>query len=92
MFISIPMSLFAALFTRADTGRGSMDWVAPAVLWSLPVLIGLISVSLGIRAVRASPRGSNSWTAAVSALWISGLLVFVGTVLVIRGGDFMILF
>jgi hypothetical protein len=92
MFITVPMSLFAALLTRADTGRGPSDWVAPAVLWSLPVLFGLLSVSLGICAVRGSPRGSNSWTAAGSALWISGLLVFVSLVLVIRKGDFMILF
>ncbi|KIS25696.1 hypothetical protein TV39_19545 [Arthrobacter sp. SPG23] len=86
------MSLLAALLTRADTGRGSLDWVAPTVLWSLPVLFGLVSVFLGIGAVRGAPRGSNSRTAAVSALWISGLLVFVALTLVIRKGDFMILF
>ena len=34
-------SVFAALFTRPDTGTSGLDWVAPAVLFSLPVLFGL---------------------------------------------------
>lgn len=62
------------------------------VLWSLPMLFGLLAVSLGVAAVRGSAPGSNSWTAAVASLWLSGLQVAAALVLTLRNGDFMILF
>lgn len=92
MIVTVPLSLMAALFTRPDMGRGQRDWVAPLVLWSLPAVLGLLAVSLGIAAVRRSSSGSNSWSAAVAGLWISGLHLAAGLTLVLRKGDFMILF
>jgi len=92
LIVTIPMSLIAALLTRADMGRGHLDWVAPLVLWSLPAVLGLLALSLGIAAVRRSSSGSNNWTAAIASLWISGLHVAAALMLVLRKGDFMILF
>ena len=92
MIVTAPISLIAALFTRPDEGPGSLTWVAPMVLWSLPMLFGLLAVSLGVSAVRGSAPGSNSWTTAVASLWLSGLQVAAALALVLRNGGFMILF
>jgi hypothetical protein len=92
MIVTGPISLLTALFTRPDEGTGSLMWVAPLVLWSLPMIFGLLAVSLGVAAVRGSPPGSKSWTAAAASLWISGLQVAAAMALVLRNGDFMILF
>lgn len=92
LVVTAPISLMAALFTSPDEGHGSLTWVAPMVLWSLPMLFGLLAVSLGVAAVRGSAPGSNSWTAAVASLWLSGLQVAAALALVLRNGDFMILF
>jgi hypothetical protein len=92
MIVTAPVSLLTALFTRPAEGPGSLTGVAPLVLWSLPMLFGLLAVSLGVAAVRGSPPGSNSWTAAAASLWISGLQVAAATALVLLNGDFMILF
>jgi hypothetical protein len=92
MIVTAPISLFVALFTRPDEGSGSLTWAAPTVLWSLPLLFGLLAVSLGIAAVRGSPPRSNSWTAAAAGLWISGQQAAAGLANVLRNGDLMILF
>lgn len=92
MYLTAPLSLLAALFTRPDEGPGERDWVAPLVLWSYPVLFGLLAVTLGIVALRVFVPRSNGWRTGAAALWISGAEVVVGLVLVIRDGDFMILF
>jgi hypothetical protein len=92
LIVTVPLSLMAALLTRPDTGRGQRDWVAPLVLWSLPVVLGLLALSLGIAAVRRSSPGSNNWTAAIAGLWISGLHAAAALTLVLAKGDLMILF
>lgn len=71
-FLTILPSLFVALFTRPDEGSGDLDWAAIAVFWSLPVLFGVLCLILAIPAVRRSVPQSNSWSAAVAALWILG--------------------
>lgn len=92
MYFTAPLSLMAALFTRPSQGSGRLDWVAPLVLWSYPVLFGLLAVTLGIVALRAFVPRSSGWTAGVAALWVSAAEVAIGLVLVLRHGDFMILF
>jgi hypothetical protein len=92
MYLTAPLSLVTALFTRPDEGPGRLDWVAPLVLWSFPVLFGLLAVTLGIVALCVFVRRSNGWRAGVAALWISAAEAAIGLVLVIRDGDFMILF
>ncbi|ALV41793.1 hypothetical protein AU252_12035 [Pseudarthrobacter sulfonivorans] len=92
MFLTVPFSLLAAFFTRPSERPGRLDWVAPLVLWSYPALFGLLAVTLGIVSLRVFVRRSNGWRAGVAALWISAAEVAVGLVLVLRDGDFMILF
>jgi hypothetical protein len=91
-YLTAPFSLLAALFTRPDEGPGRLDWVAPLVLWSYPVLFGVLAVTLGVVALRVFVPRSNGWRAGVAALWISGVEVAIALVLVLRHGHFMILF
>lgn len=72
MLLTVMPSLLVALFTRPDEGSGGRDWAAIAVFWSLPVLFGVLSLVQAIPAVRRSVPHSNSWSAAVAALWILG--------------------
>lgn len=92
LYLTGPLSLLAALFTRPSQGPGRMDWVAPLVLWSYPVLFSLLAVILGVVALRVCVPRSTGWTLAVVALGISAAEVVVGVVVVLRHGDFMILF
>jgi hypothetical protein len=92
MYLTGPLSLLAALFTRPSQGPGRLDWFAPLVLWSYPVLFGLLAVALGLVSLRVFARGSNGWKSGVTALCICAAEAAVGLVLVIRDGDFMILF
>ncbi len=92
MFFTWPYSLLAALFTRPSEGPGDSDWVAPLVLWSYPVLFGLLAVALGLVSLRVFVRGSNGWRCGVAGLWICGVEVALTLILVLLQGDFMLPF
>jgi hypothetical protein len=82
----------AALLTYPDEGPSERFWVAPLVLWSLPMLLGLLSVTLAVAAIRGSPDalgGSGSRTSAVAALWITGILFSIGLILTLRSLGFL---
>jgi hypothetical protein len=49
-------------------------------------------VALGLVSLRVFARGSNGWKSGFTALCICAAEAAVGLVLVIRDGDFMILF
>jgi hypothetical protein len=72
MVLTAVPSVFAVLFTRPDTGTSGLDWVAPAVLFSLPVLFGLLGAVFGILAVRRNHSGTKAWRSGVAGLWILG--------------------
>jgi len=72
MVLTAVPTMFAVLFTRPDSGTGGLDWVAPAVLFSLPVLFGLLSVLFGTLAVRRNQRDTKAWRAGVAGLWVTG--------------------
>ncbi|CAH0260472.1 hypothetical protein SRABI83_03366 [Arthrobacter sp. Bi83] len=72
MVLTAVPTVFAVLFTRPDTGTSGLDWVAPAVLFSLPVLFGLLGTVLGILAVRRNHSGTKAWRSGVAGLWIVG--------------------
>ncbi|MGZ4662571.1 MAG: hypothetical protein ACXVYB_14955 [Arthrobacter sp.] len=86
MLLTLPVSTIAALFTRPDTGTGRLQWVAIAVFWSLPVLFGLLSVILCVRAVIRFPPRTDAWTAGVVGLSILGLqALYIITLMVLHG-------
>ncbi len=91
IFLTGPLSHLAALFSSPSDGAGRLDSFAPWVLWSCPVMFGLLAVTLGFVSLRVFVRRSNGWRAGVAALWISAAEVAVGLLLVLRNGDFMIL-
>ena len=84
VFLSAPFGVFALLLTRPDNGRGTLNWVAPLVFWSFPLLFGLLSMTLAIAAIRGSPPRSNSHTCAVAGLWILGAGLVLGTAHTLR--------
>ncbi|QCB96338.1 hypothetical protein E5206_04855 [Arthrobacter sp. PAMC25564] len=89
--VTMPASLLAALFTRADAGRGPQDWVAPAVLWSLPAPLGLACVILGITAVVRSDGWTNTRVIGILALSILALQIAGILVLGAKGGGFLMI-
>ena len=51
------------------------------------MLLGLLSVTLAVAAIRGSPDapdGSASRTSAVAALWTTGILFTIGLILTLR--------
>lgn len=92
MYWTAPLSLIAALFTRPDEGPGDRDWVAPLVLWSCPVLFGLVAITLGVVALRVCPPRSRGSRRGMAGLSLAGAEAAVGLGLVLVHGDPMILF
>lgn len=76
MFLTGPASMFAMLLTYPSQGPSPRPWVAPLVLFSLPLLFASLGLRQALPALKQLPRGSGSWSAAAAALCISGL-VFV---------------
>lgn len=72
MVLTAVPTMFAVLFTRPDTGTSGLDWVAPAVLFSLPVLFGLLSALFGTLAIRRNQRDTKAWRTGVAGLWVVG--------------------
>lgn len=71
----------ATLLTYPDEGPSDRPWIAPLVLWSLPLLFGFLSVTLALAALRGAPAGSASRKSAVGSLWINGGVFAVGLAL-----------
>lgn len=87
LVLTAPLAMTAALLTYPDEGPSERFWVAPLVLWSIPMLLGLLSVTLAVAAIRASPGvpdWSGSRTSAVAALWVTGILFTIGLILTLR--------
>jgi hypothetical protein len=76
MFLTGPFAGLAMLLTHGDNGYSRTPWVAPLVLFSLPLLFGTLALRLALPALKGSPRNSGNWSAAAVSLCICGL-VFV---------------
>jgi hypothetical protein len=72
MVLTAAPAMLALLLTRPDTGTSGRDWVAPAVLFSLPVMFGLLSALFGTLAVRRNQRDTRAWSTGVAGLWVVG--------------------
>ncbi|WP_426997209.1 hypothetical protein [Pseudarthrobacter sp. N5] len=74
MFFTLLPTMYAMLFTRGDSGGdGELDWVAPAVFWSLPVLFALLALMFGSIAVRKCVHSSPGWLVGVVGLSFVGV-------------------
>lgn len=77
MFLTGPLAGVAMLMTHADNGHSPTPWVAPFVLFGLPVLFASLGIRLALRAMKQLPRGSGSWSAAAVAPCIGGLVLML---------------
>lgn len=74
MFLTGPFAGLAMLLTYSDNGHSSAPWVAPFVLFSLPLLFASLGLRLALPALKELPRGSGRRSAAAVALCICGLV------------------
>jgi hypothetical protein len=44
--ITGPIGMFTMLLTAGPSGHTALTWLAPVIFWSLPLLVGISSVSL----------------------------------------------
>ena len=70
LVITHPLAAFTLLLTFPYNGPSKLPWVAPLVLWSLPMILGSISTGLAIAVIRDAkligklPFPSARWIAA----------------------------
>jgi hypothetical protein len=70
--LTFPLGLFAAFFTRSENySGGPLRWVMPAVMWSVPCLLGLAAVVSGVIAL--SKRTNAARILGVIGLSITAL-------------------
>jgi hypothetical protein len=77
MFLTGPLAGLAMLLTYSDNGYSRAPWVAPFVLFSLPLLFASLGFRLALPALKQLPRGSGSRSAAAVALCICGVVFAV---------------
>jgi hypothetical protein len=71
-------AVLATLLTYPDEGPSAQPWIAPLVFWSVPLLVGLVSVTVALIAIRGAKAGSSSRASAAASLWINGSVFAVG--------------
>ena len=74
MLLTGPFAGLAMLLTYSDNGYSRTPWVAPFVLFSLPLLFAFLGLRLALPALKQLPRGSGSRSAAAVALCICGVV------------------
>lgn len=84
LLVTGPFASFAMLLTFPYNGPSENPWLAPAALWSLPMVFGLISVFLALSALRKPGLYSEGRGLAVASLWISGVVFVVGLIFTVR--------
>jgi hypothetical protein len=84
IYLTFPVALIG-LMGAADRGKHTLlSWLAPLVFWSLPVLIGIISISLALSTIRKLGCECESGRLAVKSLWISSVVVIIGFFVTLR--------
>ena len=74
LFLTGPLSLFAMLMTYPSQGPSPRPWIAPLVLFSLPVLFASLALRPALQALRESPRGTGNWAEGAVSLCLCGLV------------------
>lgn len=80
IYISGFMGMVGMLLTAGASAHGPLTWLAPVFAWSLPLLLGVRSVSLARSCLRRSSRWSGSWIVATTSLTFMGIFLLVGLI------------
>ncbi|MEW1920082.1 hypothetical protein [Pseudarthrobacter oxydans] len=84
IYLTFPVALIA-LMGAADSGRHTLfSWLAPLIFWSLPLPLGVLSISLALSTIRRFGPESENGRLAVKSLWISGVVSIVGFFVTLR--------
>jgi hypothetical protein len=78
--ITGPIGMFTMLLTASPSAHTRLTWLAPVFFWSLPLLMGISSVSLARSSLRKCPRGSGGWVVALISLSFMGIFLLVGLI------------
>jgi len=73
LVVTASPAVLATLLTYPDEGPSAQPWIAPLVLWSVPLLVGLVSVTVVLIAFRGAKAGSSSRASAAASLWSTAL-------------------
>lgn len=71
---------FALLLTFPYNGPSQLPWVAPLVLWSLPMVFGCISTGLAIAVIRSPRQQGFAKGMATASLCVSGVVFIIGLI------------
>ena len=84
IYLTFPVAL-VGLMGAADEGEHTLfSWLAPLIFWSLPVPLGVISISLALSTIRRFGPESENGRIAVKSLWISSIVGIVGFLATLR--------
>ncbi|MGC0236189.1 hypothetical protein [Arthrobacter sp. SD76] len=84
LLLTAPFARFAMLLTFPYSGPSQNPWLASLVFWSLPLIFGTISASLGGYALRKSGLRTKGSGLALAALCINGVIFIVGLIMTLR--------
>jgi len=81
LVITHPLAAFALLLTFPYNGPSKLPWVAPLVLWSLPMILGSISTGLAIAVIRDAKQQGFAKGMSTASLCVSGVVFVIGLLL-----------
>jgi hypothetical protein len=84
LLLTAPFARFAMLLTFPYSGPSQNPWLAPLVFWSLPLIFGITSASLGGYALRKSGLRAKGAGLALAALCINSVIFIVGLTMTLR--------
>ncbi|MFF1251917.1 hypothetical protein ACFVYC_05410 [Pseudarthrobacter sp. NPDC058329] len=79
-----PIGIFTMLMTAGPSAHTPLTWLAPVFFWSLPLLVGISSVSLARSSLRTCRRGSGAWVVAVISLSFMGIFFLLGLIVTLQ--------
>jgi len=82
--ITGPIGMFTMLLTAGPSGHTALTWLAPVIFWSLPLLVGISSVSLGRSTLGKCRPRSSSWVVAVISLSLMTIFFVVSLLYTLR--------
>ncbi|MFF1881621.1 hypothetical protein ACFVVC_09170 [Pseudarthrobacter sp. NPDC058196] len=74
------LAAVALLLTFPYNGPSKFPWVAPLVLWSLPMVFGAISTGLAISVIRSPTQQGFSKGMSTASLCVSGVVFVIGII------------